>query len=262
MSPPNPPSSRPHPTGRAVRTAENGELKEPALAAAVRAVRRRARGCVALYATVLMRPCNGWYGGVQSSCLFTRPRRVGVPSYGVHCVNRRAGTQDGYVHTFRPSAGSTQDEVCLHALVLLRRCGVELDATMAKTVLAADDDAMMRGMLRDLFRCEQGYDLCQQATNGKEAVEFAVRCKPDLIILDFVMPVMTGIAAAKALKQLMPSVPIILFSWHGEALFREARFLASMVDRIVRKSDTVGLIEQVRTLAPVPEPTRLNFYIQ
>jgi CheY-like chemotaxis protein len=144
----------------------------------------------------------------------------------------------------------------------VRRCGVELDATMAKTVLAADDDVVMRRMLGELFRCEPEYDLCAPATNGREAVEFAKRYKPDLIILDFVMPVMTGVAAARALKQLMPNVPIILFSWHGEALFREARFLASMVDRIVRKSDTVGLIEQVRTLAPVLEPTRLNFYIQ
>jgi len=139
---------------------------------------------------------------------------------------------------------------------------VELDATMAKTVLVADDDVMMRRMLGELFRCEPDYDLCAPATNGKEAVEFAKRYKPDLIILDFVMPVMTGVAAARALKQLMPNVPIILFSWHGEALFREARFLDAVVDRIVRKTDTVGLIEQVRALIPILEVGRVNFYKQ
>jgi CheY-like chemotaxis protein len=143
-----------------------------------------------------------------------------------------------------------------------RRCGVELDPIMSKTVLAADDDEMMRRMLGDLFRCVRDYELCPQATNGKEAVEIATRCKPDLIILDFVMPVMTGVAAARTLKQLMPSVPIILFSWHGEMLFREARFLDSIVDRIVRKTDTLGLIEQIRELVPVLETSPSKFYLQ
>jgi CheY-like chemotaxis protein len=139
---------------------------------------------------------------------------------------------------------------------------VELDATMAKTVLAADDDVMMRRMLGELFRCEPEYDLCAPATNGREAVEFAKRYKPDLIILDFVMPVMTGVAAARALKQLMPDVPIILFSWHGEMLFGKARFLDAVIDRIVRKTDTAGLIEVVRELSPVLATGRLNYHIQ
>ncbi len=117
-------------------------------------------------------------------------------------------------------------------------------------------------MLGELFRCEPGYELCAQATNGQEAVEFAKRYKPDVIILDFVMPVMGGVAAARALKQLMPNVPIILFCWHGEMLFRKARFLDAVVDGIVRKTNTAGLIELVRELSPVLEVGRVNFYRQ
>jgi len=129
--------------------------------------------------------------------------------------------------------------------------GVELEEIMAKTVLVAEDDARIRKLVCELFACETQYELCEQARNGKEAVEFAKRCKPDLIILDFAMPVMNGVEAAKTLKKLMPNVPIILFTWHDEVLFQHAEFVGSVVDRIVRKTDTANLIDHVRELAPI-----------
>jgi chemotaxis response regulator CheB len=78
---------------------------------------------------------------------------------------------------------------------------------MAKTILVADDDAQIRRALCELFEREQHYDLCEQAKNGREAIEIATRCKPDLIILDFSMSVISGIQAARLLKAQMPHVP-------------------------------------------------------
>jgi CheY-like chemotaxis protein len=122
---------------------------------------------------------------------------------------------------------------------------------MAKTILVADDDAQIRKALCEIFEREQDYDLCEQATNGKEAIEIATRCKPDLIILDFSMPVMSGIQAAKKLKLLMPSVPIILFTMHDEAIFRRVEAIDTIIDRIVHKTEMGGLLDHVRDLAPV-----------
>jgi chemotaxis response regulator CheB len=55
---------------------------------------------------------------------------------------------------------------------------------MAKTVLVADDNARTRKALCRLFEAEEHYDPCAEAENGKQAIELALRCRPDLVILE------------------------------------------------------------------------------
>jgi DNA-binding NarL/FixJ family response regulator len=87
-------------------------------------------------------------------------------------------------------------------------------AKMAKTILIADDNPMIRKMLCQLFEREDDYDICAEATNGQEAIDLALKHRPDLIILDMSMPVLNGMEATKELKKIMPDVPIILFTQH------------------------------------------------
>ena len=120
---------------------------------------------------------------------------------------------------------------------------------MAKTILIADDSPIIREMLCRLFEVEEDYDICAEATNGQEAIDLALKRRPDLIILDFVMPVLNGLEAARELKKIMPDVPIIVLTQHanlGTAMFRTD----STIDRIVSKSDAFELMGQVRSLVP------------
>ena len=59
---------------------------------------------------------------------------------------------------------------------------------MAKRILVADDNALIRRMLCELFEREEDYDICAEATNGQEAIDLALKHRPDLIILDWAMP--------------------------------------------------------------------------
>jgi YesN/AraC family two-component response regulator len=122
---------------------------------------------------------------------------------------------------------------------------------VAKIVLVADDDPYIRTMLCRLFERESDYGLCEQAKNGEEAVEIATRCKPDLIILDFSMPVMSGIQAAKKIKSLMPSAPIILLTTHDAMIFASLNDSGHLIDRVVGKAEMSRLLSHVRELAPV-----------
>jgi CheY-like chemotaxis protein len=117
---------------------------------------------------------------------------------------------------------------------------------MAKRVLVADDNPMIRKMLCRLFGIEEDYDICAEAENGQEAIHLALKHRPDLIILDFAMPVLNGLDAARRLKKIMPEVPIILFTQHAQA----AITVLDIVDRIVPKNDVILLIEHVKELAP------------
>ena len=120
---------------------------------------------------------------------------------------------------------------------------------MAKTILIADDNPMIRKMLCQLFEREDDYDICAEATNGQEAIDVALKLRPDLIILDMSMPVLNGMEAAKKLKKIMPDVPIILFTQH-ENMGRVILRMDHTVDRVVSKTDAGALMEHVRSLAP------------
>jgi CheY-like chemotaxis protein len=110
-----------------------------------------------------------------------------------------------------------------------------------KRVVIVDDHAAVRRLVCSLFQA-QGFDVCD-AENGAEAVERAQELHPQLIVLDLSMPVMNGFEAARALKKLMPRVPLVMFTNNeGPAMEKEAR--AAGISAIVSKSEPSDLLIQ------------------
>ena len=87
---------------------------------------------------------------------------------------------------------------------------------MAKAVLIVDDNGLIRHALCEMFKREADFEVCGEAENRKEAIEKAQELRPDLIVLDLSMPVMNGLDAARVLKRLMPTVPLIMYSALGD----------------------------------------------
>src|SRR5437867_11499201 len=81
----------------------------------------------------------------------------------------------------------------------------------------------------------------EKAENGREAIEEAQEVHPDLILLDLSMPVMNGLDATRALKRVMPEVPIIMYSAYSDSFTqREAR--SAGVSTLVSKSEQVSVL--------------------
>jgi DNA-binding NarL/FixJ family response regulator len=119
---------------------------------------------------------------------------------------------------------------------------------MAKTVLIVDDNEIIRRGLRELFTAEPDFDVCGEAENGREAIEKAQELHPDLIVLDLSMPVMNGIDAARVLRKLMPTLPLIIFSEYSDVL-SEAEARSAGVSALVSKSEQVSvLVAKARAL--------------
>jgi len=118
---------------------------------------------------------------------------------------------------------------------------------MSKKILVADDSPLIRKVLCRMFETQEDFDLCAEASNGEEAIALAVKHRPDLIILDMAMPVMNGIDAAREIKQILPGVPIILFTQYTELATRAA-FTNLPVDRVVSKNDGGSLLGHIRSL--------------
>jgi two-component system, LytTR family, response regulator AlgR len=78
-------------------------------------------------------------------------------------------------------------------------------------ILIADDEAPARNRMRDLLSEIENVAVVAEAKNGKEAIDLALKTKPDLMLLDIRMPVMDGIEAAQHAQKLEPK-PHIIFT--------------------------------------------------
>jgi len=112
---------------------------------------------------------------------------------------------------------------------------------VAKSVLIVDDNEMIRRGLRELFISDADFDVCGEAENGREAIEKAQELHPDLIVLDLSMPVMNGLDAARALRRLMPTVPLIIFSDYSDVFSKEEARSAG-ISALVSKSEHISLL--------------------
>jgi two-component system chemotaxis response regulator CheY len=76
-------------------------------------------------------------------------------------------------------------------------------------IMIVDDNTLARSLLRRLLENE-GFQVCGEAQDGKQALDLLKQSKPDLIIMDFLMPNQNGIQAAEEILKVAPSMPIVL----------------------------------------------------
>jgi DNA-binding NarL/FixJ family response regulator len=108
-----------------------------------------------------------------------------------------------------------------------------------KRILLVDDNRVVRSFLRRLLELQSDFEIAGEAENGRDALEKAEKLKPNLIILDLVMPVMTGLQAAPLLKQRLPDTPIIMFTQEqGSEVERLAHVVG--IDAVVSKGQVTS----------------------
>lgn len=79
-------------------------------------------------------------------------------------------------------------------------------------ILIADDHDVVRTGIRSILQSEPGWQVCGEATDGHEAVELAKSLNPDIVVLDFFMPRVNGIDAARQIFRDKPSQKIIFLT--------------------------------------------------
>ena len=90
-------------------------------------------------------------------------------------------------------------------------------------VLVVDDTDHVRNMLVDMLELD-GFDVVGEAASGSEGVTAAGRTEPDVIVMDYKMPGMDGLTAARLIREARPSQAIILYTAYlDSALEAEAR---------------------------------------
>jgi DNA-binding NarL/FixJ family response regulator len=104
-------------------------------------------------------------------------------------------------------------------------------------ILIADDHDLMRRGLRALIESRPGWQICDEAHTGREAVAKAAQWKPDIITLDISMPELNGIEAGKRIRKVSPNTEILILSVHySDRLVRD--LLETGIRGYVVKSDS------------------------
>lgn len=84
---------------------------------------------------------------------------------------------------------------------------------MKAKIVVADDEPRIRAMIALLLK-EDGYEV-QTAANGQEAVDALLSFRPDVILLDQQMPVLTGVEALEKIKRLCPNQVVVFITAFG-----------------------------------------------
>jgi two-component system chemotaxis response regulator CheY len=117
---------------------------------------------------------------------------------------------------------------------------------MGYRVLVVDDAMFMRNMLRDVFSKTDDFVVVGEAANGQEAVDKFAELAPDLVTMDIVMPLKSGIEALQEIVASTPSASVIMCSALGqEALIVEA-VQAGAKDFIVKPFQEARVLDVAR----------------
>jgi len=81
-------------------------------------------------------------------------------------------------------------------------------------ILIADDHSVVRAGLRTLLESRPGWEVCAEASDGRDAVEKASKLKPDVAVLDIGMPLLNGVEATRRIHSSSPDTEILILTMH------------------------------------------------
>ena len=119
---------------------------------------------------------------------------------------------------------------------------------MRKRILVVDDNAPIRGLVREFIESRPGFEVCGEAADGAEEIEKSRELKPDLIVLDFLMPRINGLQAALILHEIVPNAPIILLTFYKDAVPRDLAQAAGVASILSKTDQLASLADEVQRL--------------
>ena len=119
----------------------------------------------------------------------------------------------------------------------------------AVRVFIADDHHALQEGVRAIIERQPGWKVCGTAATGREAVESARKLSPDIVVLDLVMPELSGLEVLRRIKRFLPQTEVLIFTAHfEEELIRQA-FTAGARSFILKTEPLSSLVEAIRSLA-------------
>ena len=116
-------------------------------------------------------------------------------------------------------------------------------------ILIVDDHALIRRGLADLLRYEKDLAVVGEAGDGEAAVAVATELKPDVVVMDLMMPVMDGVEATQRIKEALPETKILILTTFGTSVDVARAIAAGASGAIMKDASMEDQLHAIRTVA-------------
>jgi len=135
---------------------------------------------------------------------------------------------------------------------------------MPLRILVVDDHAVVRRGVRSLLESHEGWEVCGEATTGRDAVEQSRRLRPDVVVMDLSLPELNGLDATRQILKVTPDTEVLVLTMHhSEQLARDV--LQAGARGYVLKSDAdenlIAAVDSLRQHKPFLTSTVTEFVL-
>ena len=128
---------------------------------------------------------------------------------------------------------------------------------MKISLLIADDHPIIRKGTHSLLENEEDFEVVGEACDGEEAVKLASELKPDIVIMDIVMPKLNGVEATKLIKQSSPTTSVLILTAYSDIFYILGLLEAGACGYLLKDAsgeELIGAIRAVRSGESVLDP--------
>jgi len=144
-----------------------------------------------------------------------------------------------------PAHAKSEEPVTVNADRKHPAVGMSSAAAAWVQVLIADDHAMMTDGLSRLLEAQPDLKIVGHAEDGRQAVELAMRLRPDVIVMDVSMPELNGIEATRRILAELPDTRIIGLSMYSDPDIAEEMLRAGAIDYVVKTAVADRLVAAI-----------------
>jgi DNA-binding NarL/FixJ family response regulator len=117
------------------------------------------------------------------------------------------------------------------------------------TVLLVDDHSLVRSGFRRILEDDPGILVVGEASDGREAVELALRLRPQVVVMDYALPGMDGALATRRILAALPETAILLLSMHSEESYVRNSLEAGARGYLLKNAVDLELVKAVQDVA-------------
>lgn len=116
-------------------------------------------------------------------------------------------------------------------------------------ILVADDHALVREGIIAILRLHEDLEVAGEAADGKEAVQKAMKLRPDIVLMDIAMPGLGGLEATIEIRKAQPDVKILVLSQYDDKEYVNRLLTAGVSGYILKHAVGTDLVSAIRAVA-------------
>jgi two-component system, NarL family, response regulator NreC len=116
---------------------------------------------------------------------------------------------------------------------------------MTISILLADDHHIVRQGLKALLEAEPDFHVLGEASDGLEAVQLVERLQPDILLVDVMMPGLSGLEATRQVRERFPKTQVVVLSMHSNEAYVLQALRNGAMGYVLKDSDAAALVKAV-----------------